>query len=710
MKIICLLPLLLLTASCSHKTVMNNGDFILDHRYSPSRGQTLICMPDETQKTLVDNNGALLYDYFNGGPIYGFNIMMKPSTDSSEYKAESQTLYSPEVPIVITKFKKGKIGLTTEIFSAAPALDTDARDTCELSKSFHGMPHNDIVISTFRNASDRDTTITPSIIITSSYPVNLSNDKKLLTIDDRITVTLPGQVVSVSQKKSGLLFKYGFTFNPEQINAGDRKTLVCSVNIGKKAAQPVLSADEAYELKNKAVNWWNSYKFPYHRISVPDSNVQKLLHSCIRNIFQAREIKRGLPAFEVGPTCYRGLWIIDGSFLLESMTYLGQAEDVRNGVEYMLGFQKKNGSVLLMDKHWKETGIVLWVIKRHAQLTGDINWLNSKWDNVSRAVGFIDSMRYSTMKDKNAPNYGLIPRGFSDGGLAKVTYEFTNVYWTLNGMKSAAEIATMLNRTKEAELWKSKYDSMFTFYETAARKSLRTDSCGNRAVPTFMTDSCQIQRGQWAFCQAVFPGRNFANDDEIVRGTMNMLRCNEKEGLVYETGWLSKGVWNYFGSFYAHAWLWLGDGMKAARTMYAMANHSSPTLVWREEQPLKTSTSGDMVGDMPHNWASAEFIRMIRHFIALERGTELHLFEGLPPAWAKPGMKTSLKGIYTEFGKLTLDLTISNDGKQAVLNADLESENHKAPTSVVVHLDGLKGTHGSLSLKPAFPIRETIRL
>jgi len=150
--------------------------------------------------------------------------------------------------------------------------------------------------------------------------------------------------------------------------------------------------------------------------------------------------------------------------------------------------------------------------------------------------------------------------------------------------------------------------------------------------------------------------------------------------------------------------------MKAARTMYAMANHSSPTLVWREEQPLKASTSDDMVGDMPHNWASAEFIRMIRHFIALERGTELHLFEGLPPAWTKPGMKTSLKGIYTEFGKLTLDLTISNDGKQAVLNADLESENHKAPTSVVVHLDGLKGTHGSLSLKPAFPIRENIWL
>ena len=86
--------------------------------------------------------------------------------------------------------------------------------------------------------------------------------------------------------------------------------------------------------------------------------------------------------------------------------------------------------------------------------------------------------------------------------------------------------------------------------------------------------------------------------------------------------------------------------------MYAMANHASPTLVWREEQPVKSVKSRQMTGDMPHNWASAEFIRMIRHFIALERGQELHLFEGLPPTWIKPGMRTSLKGVYTEFGIL----------------------------------------------------------
>ena len=352
----------------------------------------------------------------------------------------------------------------------------------------------------------------------------------------------------------------------------------------------------------------------------------------------------------------------------------------------------------------------MWVIKRHAQLTGDMKWLESKWDNVVRAVSFIDSLRYSTMKDKKAPNYGLIPAGFSDGGLDRNVYEYTNVYWILNGLKSAVNIANMLNREKEADLWKAKYDTMFAAYRKAARRSLKTDSCGNRAVPIYMVDSCQIQRAQWAFCHAVFPGKIFSMNDPLMLGTMNMLKCNEREGLVYETGWLDKGIWNYFGSFYAHAWLWLGDGQKAAKTMYAMANHASPTLVWREEQPLKSSDSKIMVGDMPHNWASAEFIRMIRHFIALERGKELHLFEGLPPTWIKPGMKTSLKGIYTEFGILDVDLIVSKDGKKADISVDLNSSNHHLPSSVVIHLDMLKGAGKIITCKPIFPIREIIAL
>jgi hypothetical protein len=673
-------------------------------------GQTVICLPDEVQKTIVDDKGTIYYDYRFTGPFNGCNISMSAGLDSVETFGVLQHLYSAKVPILLTSCKKNGIILSTDVFAVAPALKHSSEDSCELSKGFIGLPHNDIIILAINNKSNKDTSIVPKFFVKSVYPIQFSKDKKSLSIDKRITVSFPDGAASINEKPFGSNHYFTVGLNPVSLKAGAGYMTAIAVNIGSKAAQISPSVNEAADYKTKAIAYWNAYPFPYNHIAVPDSDVQNLIYSCIRNIYQAREIKRGLPAFQVGPTCYRGLWIIDGSFLFESMTFLGQGQDVRNGIEYMLNFQNKNGSVLLMNSHWKETGIVLWVIKRHAQLMGDMNWLESKWDNVVRAVGFIDTLRYKTMKNKNAPNYGLVPSGFSDGGLGKKVYEFTNVYWSLNGLKSAVDIALMLNKEKEAALWKAKYDTMFADYRKAATRSLKTDSCGNRAVPIYLIDSCQLQRAQWAFCHAVFPGKIFSNNDPLMRGTMNMLKCNEREGLVYETGWQDKGVWNYFGSFYAHAWLWLGDGQKAAKTMYAMANHASLTLVWREEQPVKSLKSYQITGDMPHNWASAEFIRMIRHFIALERGQELHLFEALPPTWIKPGMRTSLKGVYTEFGILDVDLIVSKDGKKANISVDLNSSNHQLPSSVVIHLDVLKGAGKIITRKPIFPIKEIITL
>ncbi len=192
---------------------------------------------------------------------------------------------------------------------------------------------------------------------------------------------------------------------------------------------------------------------------------------------------------------------------------------------------------------------------------------------------------------------------------------------------------------------------------------MRTDPHGNRYLPIVMLNAGHHlpQRAQWAFCHAVFPGQVFAPDDPLVRGNLAMLQATEREGMVFGTGWAADGIWNYFASFYGHAWLWLGQGQKAARVLYAFANHASPLLAWREEQMLQGHGSSK-VGDMPHNWASAEFIRLVRHLLVLERGNELHLLEGMPAAWAGPGAVTRLPDMPTEFGPMSLEVAVTSDG------------------------------------------------
>jgi hypothetical protein len=167
-------------------------------------------------------------------------------------------------------------------------------------------------------------------------------------------------------------------------------------------------------------------------------------------------------------------------------------------------------------------------------------------------------------------------------------------------------------------------------------------------------------------------------------GTMAMLDSHQREGLIFGTGWLADGVWNYAGSFYAHAHLWLGHGRKAAATLYAFGNHACPLLCWREEQK-PVGEPPNYCGDMPHNWASAEFIRLVRHLLVLERGTELHLLEGLPRAWAKPGAETRLTDMPTSFGSISLDLRISADGHSATLK--LTPPRREPATRLVVHLE-----------------------
>jgi hypothetical protein len=86
---------------------------------------------------------------------------------------------------------------------------------------------------------------------------------------------------------------------------------------------------------------------------------------------------------------------------------------------------------------------------------------------------------------------------------------------------------------------------------------------------------------------------------------------------------------------------------------------------------------------MPHNWASAEFIRLSVHLLALDRGDEMHLLEGMPAKWLGPGMVTQLDGVATPFGPLHLTVQVQKDGKTAMLEVKPLAANCK---TIVVHL------------------------
>jgi hypothetical protein len=660
------------------------ASFVLDHRYAPSSWQTAICLPDDWQKTLVHKDGTLLYDF--GGKHGGFGTRIRFRVDGDSTWAK-QELVSACVPIVRTIRRAGALEITEEVFAAAPPSSTRSQELTSNKPA-----RRDILWVRLRNTGTAPASVNPTVEIETSAPFTQSDSGTMVHLGNSNAVVC--SEAWSKAKKSGET--YLLRASPVALAAGEEHQFAIAVDRGGSLpGEPLLNLGRVRVSRKAAQRYWEKLDLPYHHLQVPDPGVQDLIDSATRNIYQAREIKNGLPAFQVGPTCYRGLWVVDGSFLLEAVTYLGRANETRDGIRYLMSFQRPDGGFMLIDGHWKETGIVLWAVARHAQLTGDKNWLREVWPKVERGFGFIRQMR--RMPAKGAPNADLIPDGFSDGGLAGKNAEYTNIYWTLAGMQAAVEAAAWLGLDAQAAEWRQEYEDFLSTFRRAASRDLRKDSHGNSYLPIRMIYDEKIppQKAQWAFLHAVFPGRVFAADDPLVQGNMAMLKSVETEGLVLDTGWLKDGIWTYFGSFYGHAWLWLGDGDKAARTLYAFGNHASPLLAWREEQ-MPSQQNERVVGDMPHNWASAEFIRLVRHSLVLERGADLHLLEGMPAAWAKPGATTRVKDVATSFGPVSFELRVAADGKTAKLK--LSPPHRTRPDHILLHLDHWSGRNGTMGL------------
>jgi len=641
--------------------------------YAPPEWQTAICLPDDPHKSLVDHKGKLLYHYNKQGLEFGTTVCVEAVKKAAQ---TDQQLLSPRIPIVQTTRETNSLTIVEEAF----AITTKGNIVPEPSR-------NDVILVTVTNNGEKTEKIQPKLIIDSGFRLKKMGAQGV-QINRHETVRCTQTIANIAILKREH-YRAEITLKPLEIRAGESVQFALIYHGGETIYNTPLSLKQVLKAREKAEDYWQEAELPYGSVTIPDPGIQALIDSSIRNIWQAREIKDGLPAYQVGPTCYRGLWIVDGAFLLEAAALVGAGDDARAGVQYMLSKQSPSGAFEVLAKdYYKENGIVLWTCVRHAMLTQDKKWLSSVWPQLEKAVAYIKILREKSKEDPEWLCHGLMPPGEIDGGLSELTKgEYTNVYWNLLGLKAAIHAADWLGRDTQAMEWKKEYLDFYNTFRKRAEKDLRKDPHGNTYLPTIMNNIGEElpQRAQWAFCHGVYPGQLFDKEDPLVSGNLAMLAATEREGMVYGTGWDEAGFWTYFASFYGHAWLWQGNGKKAYDSLYAMANHASPLLTWREEQNPKGEPY-NKVGDMPHNWASAEFIRLAIHLLALDRGNELHLFEGMPAAWAKPGMKTALNGVATPFGPLSFELVISSDGNEATLTTKPLSDS--SCCAIVVHQKG----------------------
>jgi hypothetical protein len=644
----------------------------VDFRYTIPWWQSAICLPDDSDKALVGKEGQLLLDFGNTG-IRGFAVYIEPTVVGGAKWVRQQTA-SPRAAVVQTWKDAAGVKVLEETFVVTPKSG---------EPWFPGdSKRRIIVLTTLKNTTGAPAVRRPAFRIHSVAPAKFSKKDNAVTIgqDTRMSATVAIEALQVKPDGEALLL-----LGPVTLPPGASQQVVLSVDRHNRKPESAATVAEARSLCDAARHWWGTSSLPFETIQVPDEGIQAMIESSVRNIWQAREIKNGKPAFHVGPTMYRSLFVVDGAFLLESAAILDRAKDARAGVEYMLSHQKPDGSFEILGHYWKENGIVLWAATRHATLTQDKEWLRAQWPALQRVVKAIQNLRGLASKDAKALNYRLLPPGYVDGGIGGGdVLDYSNTQWCLAGLKAAIAAAHWLGDEPNAVAWQKEYDDFYGVCQKAAARDRLKDKHGNDYLPAQMGNTSKFtpQKGQWAYCQAVYPGQVFPPGDPSVESQLAMLRATKVEGMVLDTGWMKDGIWTYFASFYGHAVLWMGHGDEAAQVLYDFANHAVPTRVWREEQkPL--GKGNDEVGDMPHNWASAEFVRLTAHLLELDRGDELHLLEGMPHQWLKAGMTTRLNRVSTPFGPLTMAVRVDKNGETATLEVKPLAGNCKA---VVVHL------------------------
>jgi len=637
----------------------NSAPAAIDFRYSPRSWQTAYCFPDDHYKSLVGEHGELRCGHpgQSGGIAYFPEIVEFSLLGMEANEVREQRLEAPGVPIIHTRIDRPEAYLELTMFATRRP----------------GEGRVDNVILQVEARSAHSEKAVPVVVVRTKREIKLqpSAGITLLRLDSEAGPPFLLADSPLSPHEDGAVFR---SYLLKAATAAEGRPCRCFFRFPQEG-QGIDRLKEGLETPDRLLaeardDWENWAPFEAGvRWQLPGRRGEFLV-ACARNLQQAREERAGRTTFQVGPTVYRGLWVVDGHFILEAARYLGYNKEAQEGLEATWKRQEAEGGVFAGGgrEHWKDTGIALFTLVRQAELSQDWTYFREMQPNVARAARFLVNLRDSA-RDNGSLNghYGLLAPGFGDGGLGGVRSEFTNTLWVLAGLKAITEARDRLGLPDLGEV-KPFYKELRDAFFAAAHHEMRRHPEGFDYLPMLLKGDAQWaaenewdrprpQTAQWALSHAIYPGLVFEKDDPIVKGHIRLMQACSQEDIPAETGWLPHGgVWNYNAGFVAHVYLWAGMPDWAQLTFSGFLNHATPLYCWREEQPLRGSLTADYVGDMPHNWASAECILYLRHMLALEDGATLRLLAGIGDSELAEGEVLSLVQSPTRFGRLDMTL------------------------------------------------------
>jgi hypothetical protein len=391
-----------------------------------------------------------------------------------------------------------------------------------------------------------------------------------------------------------------------------------------------------------------------------------------------------------GPTIYDSFWIRDSSVegIACALAGDGNLSAVQFGTHYPSVFNQGPGTVgpaalqgffggdhEKNDLEWDSNGEALWAFGR--------------FDRIRPGFGqgvfspyVLDGARW--IRDNRSP-FGLLFSGWSAEHIGdKDKPHFWDDFWALAGLWEAARLAERIGAGGQAaEIWaiyndlnRATGDSIRWVLTQQARSGFWETFIPTGPADAGRLDSTMIGAVAYFHPTRLYMGAKLGGDiDLAARMTLETIWGHFVEG-----GFRHDAAWHCYGPYLtlqlAHAFLLIGDLARMDQCLGWVVNAGFATInpsvgtsntdwqvvlgAWNEQHcyPIAKRFSEFpwvwYMGDIPHGWACAEFILLLRDILFFEADEDsdphIYLAPGLVPRWLNDGESIGVTDAPTLFG------------------------------------------------------------
>jgi len=524
----------------------------------------------------------------------------------------------------------------------------------------------------------------------------ISQDDKIISINDQYKIypltkpdkfgaqteldTLPEGNIVDSLEKGGLPEKQsvndagGFASGALQYNFELKEEEEKNIFIVHPLYNTEPDINQINEQKNLIKEWNKKYqqvlalwkeKITKVEINIPETFITNVFKS---NIAYNLITKDG-PALQPGSRSYDKSWMRDGGIQGVALLEAGLLNEPKEFIDWFSTFQFESGEIPPIidnkaeDPLWEEKknnlveydsqGQYIWYILQYYHFTNDINFLKDKYNSVIKDLKFLKNLRAKrlTSEYKNATGekkiyYGILPESTSHEGY-HMKHSYWDDFWGLKGFEDALKIARILNKETDIAWLEQEYNDFKKCVYASLKLLIRLKKLnyipGCAELADFDPTSTS---GAITYCNQLdnLPQKQLQSGfDRYFTEVEN----RNKAGVVYRiTPYELRSV---------SAFLFMEQKERALKLLRFMLNGIRPAP-WNTFGEVLHSDYRypTYIGDIPHTWVGAEYIKAVRNIFLYEKNHSLILGAGIDEKWLKE--EISIKNMPSHFGNLSYSL------------------------------------------------------